>query len=151
MLFVSEWNHALFVVQHVSLMTNNMSAGEADLWDEIFHWIEVTTGQTIETKQLYWCRHMIDSFWYNYLHRGANDPTGQRTPVHRARFVWQLYDREDDMSWCRYGKAMYTVIQKKPAPTSWLSIVKYSVRVMSRYFTIMYIQLIWYSKSQFAP
>ena len=36
---------------------------------------------------------------------------------------------------------------KKPALTSWLSIVKYSVRVMSRYCTIMYVQLIWYSKS----
>jgi len=45
---------------------------------------------------------------------------------------------------------IYTVIQNnRPPPTSWLSIVKYSVHVMSRYFTIMYVQLIWYSKSQF--
>jgi len=43
---------------------------------------------------------------------------------------------------------LYTVIQKnRPPPTSWLSIVKYSVRVMSRHFTVMYVQLIWYSKS----
>ena len=38
-----------------------------------------------------------------------------------------------------------TLWSKKPALTSWLSIVKYSVR----YFTITYVQLIWYSKSQF--
>jgi len=150
MLFVSEWNHALFVVQHVSLMTNNMSAGEADLWDEIFHWIEVTTGQTIETKQLYWCRHMIDSFWYNYLHRGANDPTGQRTPTVLALSGSFTTERT---TWVGVAtvKRCTPWSKKKPAPTSWLSIVKYSVRVMSRYFTIMYIQLIWYSKSQFAP
>ena len=50
--------------------------------------------------------------------------------------------------WARSG--LYSVIQKKTGPhqqCSWLSIVKYSVRVMSRYFTIMYVQLIWYSKS----
>jgi len=46
-------------------------------------------------------------------------------------------------------RRIYTVIQKNRPPTSWLSIVKYSVCVMSRYFTIMYVQLIWYSKSQF--
>jgi len=46
-----------------------------------------------------------------------------------------------------YNSYIYTVIQKNRFPTSWLSIVKYSVRVMSRYFTIMYVQLIWYSKS----